>query len=42
MSFKIRINQLRRRLMHSITKNVGSSHSEVKIGDIQHFPQLQN
>ena len=35
MSFKIRINQLRRRLMHSITKNVGSSNSEVNVGDIR-------
>lgn len=35
MSFKIRVNQLRRRLMHSITKNVGSNNSEVNVGDIR-------
>ncbi len=32
MSFKIRINQIRRKITHSITKNVGSSYSEPKIG----------
>lgn len=32
MSFKIRINQIRRKITHSITKNIGSSYSEPKVG----------
>lgn len=35
MSFKIRINNFRRKLMNSITKNVGSSYSEPKKGDLK-------
>jgi len=35
MTFKKRINNIRRKLMHSITKNVGSSYSEPTIGDLK-------
>lgn len=35
MTFKTRINNIRRKLMNSITKNVGSSYSEPKIGDLK-------
>lgn len=34
MNFKVRINRIRRRVMRSITKNVGSSYSEPQKGDI--------
>lgn len=36
MGFKQRINQVRRRLMHQITKRVGSTHSEPKIKPGEH------
>jgi ADP-heptose:LPS heptosyltransferase len=35
MTFKRRINNIRRKLMSSITKNIGSSYSEPKIGDFK-------
>jgi ADP-heptose:LPS heptosyltransferase len=35
MTFKRRINSIRRKLMNSITKNIGSSYSEPKIGDFK-------
>tara|TARA_R110002051_G_scaffold66534_3_gene120542 strand:- start:5054 stop:6100 length:1047 start_codon:yes stop_codon:yes gene_type:complete len=35
MTFKKRINSIRRKLMNSITKNVGSSYSEPKIGNFK-------
>lgn len=34
MNFKVRINRIRRRIMRSITKNIGSSYTEPKKGDI--------
>lgn len=34
MSFKRRINQIRRKITHSITKNVGSSYSEPEVGSL--------
>jgi heptosyltransferase III len=35
MTFKIRINQIRRWFMHSITKRIGSAYTEPKIGDLK-------
>lgn len=35
MTFKKRINNIRRKLMNGITKNIGSSYSEPKIGDFK-------
>jgi len=35
MTFKKRINSIRRKLMNGITKNIGSSYSEPKIGDFK-------
>lgn len=35
MTFKSRINSFRRKLTHSITKNIGNSYSEPKKGDLE-------
>jgi len=35
MTFKIRVNQIRRWFMHSITKHIGSTYAEPKVGDLK-------